>query len=171
MNIYEKIQAVKEDLLQENIKKSGFNDYSNYKYYELGDILPHIITLCKKYLLYTKITFDDQCARLIIKNIEDPTEQEEYTSPMRETDIKCANKIQILGGVETYQRRYLYLSAFDIVENDMFDAPPPKATKKQLDIIKQLIDDVPAMLAYYKINNIDDLTMQQASEIIGKKRG
>jgi hypothetical protein len=41
---------------------------------------------------------------------------------MKELDIKGANAMQSLGGIETYQRRYLYMSALDITENDMFDA-------------------------------------------------
>lgn len=169
MNIYEKIQSLKEDLLKDNIKKSGFNDYSNYKYYELSDFLPNIVNLCKKYGLHTKIIFDDQMAKLIIRNIEDPKEFEEYTSPMREFEMKGCNKIQALGGVETYQRRYLYMSAFDIVENDMFDAPPPKITPKQIKAINKMVEDTKSMLAYYNVGAVEDLTMEQASEIIRKK--
>ena len=41
---------------------------------------------------------------------------------MKDITIKGANEIQALGGVETYQRRYLYMMAFDIIESDMFDA-------------------------------------------------
>ena len=36
--------------------------------------------------------------------------------------MKGAHAIQNLGAVETYQRRYLYLAAFEIVENDGLDA-------------------------------------------------
>ena len=49
-------------------------------------------------------------------------EQLIYQSPMKELSLKGCNDIQALGGVETYSRRYLYLTAFDIIENDMFDA-------------------------------------------------
>lgn len=170
MNIYEKIQAVKEELLQANIKKSGENTYANYKYYELADFLPTIINLCNKHGLHTKITFDDQLAKLIIRNVEEINEIEEYTSPMRDLEIKGSNKIQALGGVETYQRRYLYMCAFDIVENDIFDAPPPKITPKQIKLINDLVQDKKSMLAYYKVDKIEDLTIDQASEIISKKK-
>ena len=53
---------------------------------------------------------------------ENPTETATYTSPMRELELKWCNQIQALGWTETYQRRYLYMNAFDIVESDMFDA-------------------------------------------------
>jgi hypothetical protein len=59
---------------------------------------------------------------LEISNVENSEESVFYTSPMRELELKGCNQIQALGGVETYQRRYLYLNAFDLVENDTFDA-------------------------------------------------
>lgn len=172
MNIYEKIQTVKEQLLKANIKKSGKNTHANYNYYELSDFLPTVINLCKEHGLYTKVTFDAQSAKLIIRNTEDPKEFEEYTSPMRNLEIKGINQIQALGGVETYQRRYLYMSAFDIVENDMFDAPPPKITPKQIKLINEIITDKDkkAMLNFYRIKKIEDLTMEQANIIIMKNR-
>lgn len=131
MNIYEKIQKVKKGLLESNLKKSGENSYANFKYYELADFLPTLINLCEENKLYTKITFDNDLAKLIIKNAEKSDEVEEYTSPMRNLELKGCNQIQALGGVETYQRRYLYMSAFDIVENDMFDANAGKENKEK----------------------------------------
>ena len=38
-----------------------------------------------------------------------------FTSPMVESEVKGATKIQNLGAVETYQRRYLYMTAFEIM--------------------------------------------------------
>ncbi len=48
---------------------------------------------------------------------------------------------------------------------------PTKATAKQLELIKSLVDDIPAMLNYYKVEKIEDLTVQQASDVISKKKG
>lgn len=45
----------------------------------------------------------------------------------------------------------------------------PKASPNQINLINKLVSDIPAMLAYYKVNQIQDLTAQQASEIITKK--
>ena len=46
-----------------------------------------------------------------------------------------------------------------------------KATAKQIELIESLVSDIPAMLAYYKVAQIEDLTIQQASDIISKKKG
>lgn len=43
------------------------------------------------------------------------------------------------------------------------------ATPKQIEMIKSLVSDIPTMLEYYKIQKIEDLTLQQASEIIKRK--
>lgn len=122
MILYEKINKIKNAILIANLKKSGFNKFSNFSYYELADITPTIIQLCNEYKVMTQFNFDKDYATLKIVNIEDPSEHLTYSSPMVDIDIKGANKMQSLGGVETYQRRYLYMMAFDIIENDMFDA-------------------------------------------------
>ena len=122
MNIYQKIQTAKKLLSGENIKKSGLNKFSNFSYYELSDFMPSIIKIFDELKLFSKIVFTSEAAVLTIINAEKPDEQEEYTSPMKDLEIKGANAMQELGGVETYQRRYLYMSALDITENDMFDA-------------------------------------------------
>ena len=126
MNIYEKVQKAKEMILVANIKKSGRNNFANYTYYELADLLPHIISICNELKLFTKVDFTSEYATLEIINIEEPSEKIEYKSPMKDLQLKGANAIQALGGAETYQRRYLYMSAFDIIENDMFDGSDPK---------------------------------------------
>ena len=122
MNLFQKINKIKEEILKANLKKSGFNKFSNFSYYELADITPTIVMLCNKYDVMTQFTFENDFARLIIIDIEKPMEVLCYTSPMKDLQIKGANDIQALGGTETYQRRYLYMMAFDIIENDMFDA-------------------------------------------------
>lgn len=122
MNIYEKLQLVKQDVLHANPKKSGKNKFAGYDYYELSDILPVIIESCAEHKLMTFPSFTNEVATLTAVNAEAPEEKVTIESPMRDLDIKGANAIQSLGGIETYQRRYLYMALFDITENDMFDA-------------------------------------------------
>ena len=131
MNIYEKLTKAKKEILQANLKKSGENKFAGFKYYELADITPKIIEVCEKLQLHTGITFTNESATLVITNIEKPEEQLIYQSPMRELSLKGCNEIQALGGIETYSRRYLYLTAFDIIENDMFDAKSGTAENEE----------------------------------------
>lgn len=121
MNVYEKMQLAKVQLLEKNLKKSGENKFSKFFYYELADILPSIIQICNELKLFTAVSFTDDLAVLEIIDVEKPENKIIYTSPMRDLELKGCNKIQSLGGTETYSRRYLYMSAFDIIESDMFD--------------------------------------------------
>lgn len=122
LNIYQKIQMVKTQILRSNLKKSGKNKFAWFDYYELSDIIPTIIELCNQYQLFTHITFTNEEAVLSIIDAENPESLVQYKSPMRDLELKWCNQIQSLGWVETYQRRYLYLNCFDICESELFDA-------------------------------------------------
>lgn len=175
-NIYQKIQLVKESILKENLKKSGENKYAGFKYYELADFTPSIIKLCNEVGLFTKITFSEELATLRIVNVDNTNEIEEYTSPMRNLVLKGCNEIQALGGVETYSRRYLYMSAFDIIENDMFDAKSgdevveSKATPKQVEILEKVYvgETREKLLKANNVEKLEDLSVKKASELIKK---
>ena len=131
LNLFMKIQTVKSRLLQANLKKSWENKYAWFKYYELWDFLPAIVELCKEHKLFTQVLFDNDTATLLIIDWDDPTQIISYTSPMRELELKWCNQIQALWWAETYQRRYLYMNAFDIVESDMFDAVSGDENKQE----------------------------------------
>ncbi len=154
MNIYEKIQLVKKELSERELKKSGENKFAGFKYYELGDFMPSIIELCEKHKLFTQVTFTNDEGILVIVDSEDRNAVKmengmldynciKYTSPMRDLELKGANAIQALGGVQTYLRRYLYMNAFDIVEADMFDSvnfEKKKKAKKEKGALQVLVE-------------------------------
>ncbi len=121
MNIYEKLQNIKLGLLEQNLKKTGQNKFAGFSYYELSDILPSIIKLCNDNKVYTQISYNNEMAQLSAINSEKPDEVVTISSPMRQVSLKGCNEIQCIGWVETYSRRYLYMTLFDITENDMFD--------------------------------------------------
>lgn len=124
MNIYEKIQKIKEKILTSNLKKSGNNKFANFKYYELQDFVPYVIKFCGELKLLTIFRFNNQEGILRIVNAEKPEETLEYDVPMRKVDLKGCNEVQALGGSLTYLKRYLFMNAFDITENDQFDCRP-----------------------------------------------
>jgi len=104
-----------------NIKKSGHNKFSNFKYYELTDFVPTIIKLCDETGLLTIFNFSSTEGILTIINSEKPEEKVEYKVPTAKADIKACNEVQALGGTMTYLKRYLYMNALDIIEQDQFD--------------------------------------------------
>ena len=101
---------------------------------------------------------DKELAKLQIINTEKTDEWIEYTSPMEDLELKGCNKVQALGGVETYSRRYLYMSAFDIIENDMFDATVND--KKEKDVSNELITQVKVQALEKAIENANISKLQ-----------
>lgn len=131
LNLFQKLQKARVELQEMNLKKSGHNKFAGFSYYELADFLPAINIICNNVGLFTAISFETEYAILKIFDCEDMEKFIEFKSPMKEIQQKGCNDIQSLGSVETYSRRYLYLTAFEIVENDFSDAVVGKDEKKQ----------------------------------------
>lgn len=122
MNVYQKMAVVKQLVNAASFKKSGENKFANFKYYELRDFIPFITEACTNNGLLTMVNFTREMAILTIVNADNPEEQLTYTAPFIVPEVKGANATQNAGAAQTYSRRYLYLAAFDIVEQDVFDS-------------------------------------------------
>ena len=153
---------------QRGVKKSGRNTFSKYSYFELDDIVPAKTEIFSELGLCDLITFNSEFAVLTLINTDDPNQTIEFSSPMRELELKGANAVQLLGGVETYQRRYLYMVLLDIVENDQFDQLPPdnntKATKQTSS--GSFADEVKAIVA-----KLEQPERKAAGEIVKSLNG
>lgn len=103
------------------LKKSGHNKFAGYQYFELGDFLPHVQAIFEHVGLCDVITFTETVATMTVFDIEDGSSVV-FTSPMGSAQLKGCHEVQNIGAVETYQRRYLYVSALAIVEHDALDA-------------------------------------------------
>ena len=179
MSVYKKLQTVAVELQKTEIKKSGNNKFAGFKYFELGDFLPTVNELFLSNGLAGYCSFTSELATLTIVDIE-KGDKVEVTSPMVEIEMKGANAIQALGAVETYSRRYLYLAALGIVENDVVDSKPldnesPKKRKqpslvseKQLGFLKKLAneEDIKSILTHYEVAGLEELSVDVASAII-----
>lgn len=122
MNIFEKIQTVRVQLSADNLKKGKKNEYAGYTYYELGNFLPRIMTLCSEQKIFPVISFTAEVATLTIYDCEKPDAKVEITTPMSTAQLKACHPVQNLGAVQTYLRRYLYIAMFEIVESDKIEA-------------------------------------------------
>jgi hypothetical protein len=134
MNIYEKLNAAREEFHSLKLEKTGENKFAGYKYFELGDFLiPGIKVLAKHRLCPLPVSFDkDGMARMSIVDVEKPDERITFESPMGSAALKGCHEVQNIGAVETYQRRYLWVAALEIVEHDALDA----TTGKDRDLTK-----------------------------------
>ena len=137
MKVYKKLVEARLKLQGMELSKSGHNKFAGYRYFELGDFLPAIQTIFKEVGLVDAISFTQDLATMHIYDIDDGSSVT-FTSPMGSAQLKGCHEVQNIGAVETYQRRYLYVTALAIVEHDALDAttggvapdPKPKAEPK-----------------------------------------
>jgi hypothetical protein len=122
--VYEKLQQARIKLQNTALKKSGYNKFAEYKYFELGDFLPAIQSIFSELKLCPVVSFGTELATLRIIDTENGG-CITFTSPMAQANLKGCHPIQNLGAVETYSRRYLYVTALEIVEHDAIDSSEP----------------------------------------------
>jgi hypothetical protein len=170
MNVYTKLMQARLKLQNTALTKSGHNKFAGYKYFELGDFLPTVQNIFSELGLCGVVSYDTELAKL---TITDGTDSIVITSPMGSAALKGCHEVQNIGAVETYQRRYLWVTAMEIVEHDVLDAvtgtdtgnavKKPEAvtpnagaldgfSKGELDILHEFADE---FSQYVKDNQID----------------
>lgn len=170
LNIFQKMQRARVELQNKDLKKSGYNKYSNYKYFELGDFLPHINEICDRLGLYCEFQFKSDLATLTVIDCENPDSQRVWSTPIEIATLKGCSVIQNIGGSQSYARRYLYLMAFEIAESDAIDGGEidreaeegkAKINKPTIMTIKKLIDetgtDINKFLSWAQVDKIEDI--------------
>ena len=125
MSVYAKLQAARIKLQNTKLTKSGNNKFAGYKYFELGDFLPAIQDIFLGLNLCGVVSFGKDEACLTIVDIENPTDRVVVSSPMSSAALKGCHEVQNLGAVQTYLRRYLWVTAMEIVEHDALDSSEP----------------------------------------------
>ena len=129
MSVHKKLMQARVKLLSVDMKKSGQNKFAGYSYFELGDFIPHVQTIFNDLGLCGVVSFTHSHAELTITDVEDGTIIV-VSTPMAEANLKGAHPIQNLGAVLSYQRRYLWMAAMELVEGDAIDSAPPVEAPK-----------------------------------------
>ena len=127
--VHKKLMAARMMLQNAPLKKSGHNKFAGYSYFELGDFIPTINQIFNEVGLCGVVSYDSEIASLTITDTDDGTSLV-ITSPMAEANLKGCHPIQNLGAVETYTRRYLWVTAMEIVEHDALDSSAPIKEEK-----------------------------------------
>ncbi len=158
MSVYKKLNNARLELQNTKLSKSGHNKFAGYKYFELGDFLPTINNIFSNQGLCGVVSFTSDLATLTITDIDDNS-QIVITSPMGSAALKGCHEVQNVGAVETYQRRYLWVVAMEIVEHDVLDATTgsekpvipelksPEYSKEEMDILHSLAEGFTAFMA------------------------
>lgn len=136
MSVHKKLMQARVELQATQMKMSGLNKFAGYSYFKLDDFLPPIQSIFNRVGLCGVVSYTAEVASLTITDVEDGTAIH-ITSPMADANLKGAHPIQNLGAVESYQRRYLWMTAMEIVEHEILDSgdavddtPTPKPAAK-----------------------------------------
>lgn len=130
IGVYGKLVKARVMLQSKQINKSGHNKFAGYKYFELADFLPAIQDIFAEVGLVDVIQFTSDTATMHLIDTQDGSNVV-FTSPMGSAQLKGCPEVQNIGAVETYQRRYLYVTAMAIVEHDALDASEPIKEEKK----------------------------------------
>lgn len=124
LNIYQKIAVINHTLNCTELKKSGFNKFGNFAYYELEDLLPTIEQGCFENGLLMQFQFDNSKATIKFINTSNPKETYSNSIPLQTKELPNLpkmNEFQVYGSMMTYYKRYLLLNTFNISERSLID--------------------------------------------------
>ena len=172
-NVYQKLLEARVKFLEAGVKKTGKNTHIKFMYFELEDIVPVATKIFAELGLLSLVNFTDEAATMTVVNVEEPSDTIQFTSPMRVIEGNAAtNAVQALGASETYQRRYLYMTALDITENDALDgeagapAPAPKVqpTPEQREAVKNELTNADGNASDLQIKQLKNALTQLRSK-------
>jgi hypothetical protein len=123
------------------LNKSGHNKFAGYKYFELGDFLPTIQEIFAEKGLCGVVSYLPDVAVLTITDMEDGS-YIHINSPMSSAALKGCHEVQNLGAVQTYLRRYLWVTAMEIVEHDALDAITGSEEPVKKSVVKTPVGDL-----------------------------
>lgn len=119
--VHRKLSQARQKFHALELKKTGHNKFADYKYFELGDFLIPALKVFDEIGLGALVSFDRDLATMTIVDLDNPDDTITITSPMGSAALKGCHEVQNIGAVETYQRRYLWVAALEIVEHDALD--------------------------------------------------
>lgn len=146
MNVYQRLNAARGKFHNLQLKKTGHNKFAGYNYFELGDFLIPALNVFSDVGLTGVVSFGSEKANLTIINVDKPEETIVIDSPMSSAALKGCHEVQNLGAVQTYLRRYLWVSALEIVEHDAVDSSAPVGSNKEPKLKIAALDGIGDML-------------------------
>lgn len=178
-----RLAAARVQLHNGGIKKTGTAPNRRGGYFELGDfIVPAQVALRDNGLIGV-VSYGGGVASLEIVNIDDSSDRIRIESPLGSAKLPNCHEVQNIGAVQTYQRRYLWMTALEIVEHDALegsdvdDTPPASKTvmpdhewAKLVQLVEATNTNVPAMLSHLRIsvanNNLRLLNQDQYAAVV-----
>ena len=194
MNIYEKLQAIQQQL---KVPKSQYNSFSEFYYRNCEDILEAAKPLCNE--VKAALILGDEVkevggrvyvmAEALLVNTEKPEERIQCYGFARETESRAKfDAAQLTGAASSYARKYALSGLFDLDDNKDADTLPPadnnkdaskktdKVTAKQVADLQALAKKkgvtIESIVSGYKLKTLQDISPQQWAQAMNslKKR-
>ncbi len=128
LNLFQKINEIRDRILKLKLKKTGYNKFAGYYYYELADFLPQVIIIEKELGLTSNYDGFADFGELEVVNADNPSERKVYKISVKEANAKGMLEIQKAGAENTYGKRYAYQNDRNLTENDGVDGLNQKET-------------------------------------------
>lgn len=169
MNVYQKLNEARAKFHKKSLKKSGFNKFAGYSYFELSDFVIPALEIFNEVGLTSVVRFGKEIAEFIVVNTEKPDEIIVFTSPMSEANLKGCHPVQNLGACETYISRYLWVHCvLHIVEHDALDSTNGAVEEGTPDEGKML-DYIAAIEATTTVDELKNIYIEAFAATDGNK--
>ena len=167
MGVYKKLADARRMMRSRTLKKSGHNKFAGYNYFELGDFLHPALEIFDQLGLISIVSFTKEQAELCIVDTVGGGEIV-FTCPFGSAALKGCHEVQNMGACQTYNRRYLYTLALELLEHDALDSTTGSGNIETIDV-GMMIDHLAAIDAASTLEELKDVYSTAYSACAGDK--
>jgi hypothetical protein len=167
MGVYKKLADARRMMRSRTLKKSGHNKFAGYNYFELGDFLHPALEIFDELGLISIVSFTKEQAELCIVDIVGGGEIV-FTCPFGSAALKGCHEVQNIGACQTYNRRYLYTLALELLEHDALDSTTGSGNIETIDV-GMMIDHLAAIEATTTLEELKNVYSTAYSACAGDK--
>ena len=167
MGVYKKLADARKMMRSRTLKKSGHNKFAGYNYFELGDFLHPALEIFDQLGLISIVSFTKEQAELCVVDIDGGGEIV-FTCPFGSAALKGCHEVQNMGACQTYNRRYLYTLALELLEHDALDSTTGSGNIETVDV-GLMIDHLAAIDAASTLEELKNVYGTAYSACAGDK--
>jgi len=167
MGVYKKLAEARKMMRSRTLKKSGHNKFAGYNYFELGDFLHPALEIFDQLGLISIVSFTKEQAELCVVDTDGGGEIV-FTCPFGSAALKGCHEVQNMGACQTYNRRYLYTLALELLEHDALDSTTGSGNIETVDV-GLMIDHLAAIDAASTLEELKDVYSTAYSACAGDK--
>ena len=167
MGVYKKLADARKMMRSRTLKKSGHNKFAGYNYFELGDFLHPALEIFDELGLISIVSFTKEQAELCIVDTVGGGEIV-FTCPFGSAALKGCHEVQNMGACQTYNRRYLYTLALELLEHDALDSTTGSGNIETIDV-GMMIDHLAAIDAASTLEELKNVYGTAYSACAGDK--